>query len=347
MSWFKCDNDGNILLNMNNILKILQNTSVPDIEKIQTDILSAIQNIKSISASGEISQEQLNLILSVIQAIPSDTIVDNQNVMIDTLNTTKSNTNDIKSILDIVNNVSEESITGTLKAGKTSITLKNNNIKEDTGVEVYTSIYNVNPTAIFTTDGSITLTFDKQNTDMNVKVIFKRNLNWNDIPEKFVTIVDGVIQTKNIDFKLEQCVDENKSTLPNELTPFTYKVQGNVVYSSIEKGKLEISYEAILLDEDNIPLIPDNSSFTRALGWYIKKEWYTILFEQGKISQQVLYNTQQEYAWSVGDCQTEFNRLSIDKAESLANMWKSFIARDNEHSYGFKHTGSRQLIKVK
>ena len=26
MSWFKCDNDGNILLNMNNILKILQNT---------------------------------------------------------------------------------------------------------------------------------------------------------------------------------------------------------------------------------------------------------------------------------------------------------------------------------
>ena len=214
MSWFKCDNDGNILLNMNNILKILQNTSVPDIEKIQTDILSAIQNIKSISASGEISQEQLNLILSAIQAIPSDTIVDNQNVMMDTLNTTKSNTNDIKSILDIVNNVSEESITGTLKAGKTSITLKNNNIKEDTGVEVYTSIYNVNPTAIFTTDGSITLTFDKQNTDMNVKVIFKRNLNWNDIPEKFVTIVDGVIQTKNIDFKLEQCVDENVSTLP-------------------------------------------------------------------------------------------------------------------------------------
>ena len=214
MSWFKCNNDGNILLNMNNILKILQNTSVPDIEKIQTDILSAIQNIKSISASGEISQEQLNLILSAIQAIPSDTIVDNQNVMMDTLNTTKSNTNDIKSILDIVNNVSEESITGTLKAGKTSITLKNNNIKEDTGVEVYTSIYNVNPTAIFTTDGGITLTFDKQNTDMNVKVIFKRNLNWNDIPEKFVTIVDGVIQTKNIDFKLEQCVDENKSTLP-------------------------------------------------------------------------------------------------------------------------------------
>lgn len=171
-----------------------------------------------------------------------------------------------------------------------------------------------------------------------------------DLPEDYYQM----IQVRNAEDKIVARhttdtfhLSENKSTLPNELTPFTYKIQGNVIYSSMEKGKLEISYEAILLDEDNIPLIPDNSSFTRALGWYIKKEWYTILFEQGKISQQVLYNTQQEYAWSVGDCQTEFNRLSIDKAESLANMWKSFIARDNEHSYGFKHTGSRQLIKVK
>ena len=216
MKWFKCDNDGNILINMHNVLKILQDTSIPDIKQNQVDILSAIQSISSVAGSGEISQEQLNQILSAVQAIPSDTIVDNQNVMMDTLNTTKSNTNDIKSILDIINNISEESITGTLKEGETSITLKNNNIKEDTGVEVYTSIYNVNPTAIFTTNGSITLTFDKQNMDMDIKVIFKRDLNWNDIPEKFVTIVDGVIQTKNIDFKFEQCVDENKSTLPYE-----------------------------------------------------------------------------------------------------------------------------------
>ena len=82
MSWFKCDNDGNILLNMNNILKILQNTSIPDIKQNQADILSAIQDVINKSRNGtvDMSQEQLNQILSAVQAIPSDRLVSNQNL---------------------------------------------------------------------------------------------------------------------------------------------------------------------------------------------------------------------------------------------------------------------------
>ena len=37
MNWFKCDNDGNILLNMHDILEILQNTSIPSIKQNQAD----------------------------------------------------------------------------------------------------------------------------------------------------------------------------------------------------------------------------------------------------------------------------------------------------------------------
>ena len=52
-------------------------------------------------------------------------------------------------------------------------------------------------------------------------------------------------------------------------------------------------------------MIPENSSFERALELYIKKKVFTVLFDLGKISQVVYNNTQQEYAWAVGDCQNE------------------------------------------
>ena len=82
------------------------------------------------------------------------------------------------------------------------------------------------------------------------------------------------------------------------------------------------------------------------MGLYIKKQWFTILFDLGKINPAVLQNVQQEYAWAVGDCQTEFNRLSIDKAESFYNSWRTLILRDTEHRTGFINNGTKVRLKL-
>ena len=126
----------------------------------------------------------------------------------------------------------------------------------------------------------------------------------------------------------------------------TYKIQGNYIYTSLKEGNITISYRAIETDTEGYPMIPNNSSFTRALSAYIKKEYFTILFDQGKISHAILNNTQQEYAWAVGDCQTEFNRLSIDKAESFFNSWKTLLLRDTQHRTGFINNGVKEYIKI-
>lgn len=126
----------------------------------------------------------------------------------------------------------------------------------------------------------------------------------------------------------------------------TYKIQGNIIYTSIEKGDIEMAYRAIAVDDEGYPLIPDNSSFTRALGAYIKKEWYSILFDLGKISGAAYNNALREYAWAVGDCQTEFHRLSIDEAESFYNSWRTLLIRNNSHRTGFVSEGTKEIIKV-
>lgn len=129
-------------------------------------------------------------------------------------------------------------------------------------------------------------------------------------------------------------------------TDLTYKIQGCLLYASVENDDIELSYEAISVDNEGYPIIPDNSSFTRALEAYIKLQKFNILFDLAKITLQVYENAKTQYSWAVGDCQSEFNRLSLDQAESFFNSWKTLLIRDNEHSKGFINNGSKEHIKL-
>ena len=123
----------------------------------------------------------------------------------------------------------------------------------------------------------------------------------------------------------------------------TYKTQGMVIFTSTKDIDLEIAYRGFAVDDEGYPLLPDNPSFLRGLENYIKLQWFTILFDMGKIAQNVLYNAQQEYAWSAGDAQSEFSRLDLDKAETLFNSFKTLLPRNNEHWKTFFTNGSKEL----
>lgn len=126
----------------------------------------------------------------------------------------------------------------------------------------------------------------------------------------------------------------------------TYKLQNSIIYTSIKEGTIEIAYHAIKVDKEGYPMIPENSSFIQALELYIKKKVFTILFDQGKINNAVLQNTQQEYAWAVGQAQRDLTMPTIDQMESISNMWTQLLQRNNEHSKGMKSLGRREYIKL-
>lgn len=130
------------------------------------------------------------------------------------------------------------------------------------------------------------------------------------------------------------------------LSDLTYKIQGQVIFTSIKEGEIEIAYEAISVDEEGYPLIPDNSSFTRALELYIKKKCFTIQFDLGKISPQVYNNVCQEYAWAVGQAQSELVKPSIDQMQAITNSWNTLIPRATSHATGFVTDGTMERLKV-
>ena len=118
-----------------------------------------------------------------------------------------------------------------------------------------------------------------------------------------------------------------------------------MIFTSTRDTDLEIAYRAFAVDDEGYPLLPDNASFLRGLESYIKLQWFTILYDMGKLPQQVMQNTQQEYAWAAGDAQSEFSRLSLDEAETLFNSFRTLLPRSGEHWREFFTNGSKEIWK--
>ena len=126
----------------------------------------------------------------------------------------------------------------------------------------------------------------------------------------------------------------------------TYKIQGNVIFTSIKEGTIEIAYNAFAVDSEGYPMVPDNSSFISALEFYIKKKKFNILFDEGKINQAVWNQVCQDYAWAVAQAQSDLIRPTIDQMQSITNSLNTLIPRVSEHKSGFVNDGSTEMIKL-
>ena len=130
-----------------------------------------------------------------------------------------------------------------------------------------------------------------------------------------------------------------------ESEEMTFKTQGRVIFTSFRTGEIELSYKALPVDKDGLPLLIDNANFLKALELYIKKQAFTVLFDLGKLNANILQNTQQEYAWTVAQCEKEFIIPSVSEMESITRMWNTLIPNTTSFDGGFKNLGNREYLK--
>ena len=136
------------------------------------------------------------------------------------------------------------------------------------------------------------------------------------------------------------------SFISNDSSEPTFKIQGQVLFTTFKTGDVCIAYKAIPVDECGYPLLIDNPVFLKTLESYIKREVFTILFDMGKINGNVLQNTQQQYAWLAGQLQSEFTIPSVSEMESIKNSWCTLIQKTHEFDNGFSSLGTRENIKL-
>lgn len=158
-----------------------------------------------------------------------------------------------------------------------------------------------------------------------------------------------VCEYYQFDYNQSECISLLKSvTVPDQTLSRTntFVVQNGYIILSNRSDIVDLSYQAIKTDENGLPMIPDNSNFIRALIAYIKKEYFTILFDLNSVSPQILQQAQQDYAWAVGSCETDMLKLDISKAEAFFNSARTIIQKTNEYQTGFRTNGSPVIFKT-
>ena len=125
-----------------------------------------------------------------------------------------------------------------------------------------------------------------------------------------------------------------------------FKTQGRVIVTSFPVGTVIVAYKAIPVDDEGLPLLIDNSKYLKALELYIKCQLFTILFDLGKITPQVLQHTEQEYAWAAGQLEEEFKTPSVSEMQSITNMLNQIIVRKDEFYNRFERLGNKEIRQI-
>lgn len=122
-----------------------------------------------------------------------------------------------------------------------------------------------------------------------------------------------------------------------------FKTHNRVITTSFPKGKVIIAYRAIPVDDEGLPLLVDNSKYLKTLELYVKCQMFGDLFDEGKISQQVLNHTEQEYSWAAGQLQEEFKTPSEAEMQSITNMLHQIIVRNDDFYDRFETLGNKEF----
>jgi len=129
-------------------------------------------------------------------------------------------------------------------------------------------------------------------------------------------------------------VRKSKTNVP------TYKIQGDYIITSIEKGYIQLAYTAIKTDEDGYPMIIDDQSFIRALVSYIVYKKVYTNYINGRIpSENIMERVERDYEFNIAQASQKLVQPTVDEFNNITRMMNSFIFRVNSRKEGFANIG--------
>ena len=138
----------------------------------------------------------------------------------------------------------------------------------------------------------------------------------------------------------------NKSpdSVLNTTGDLTYVINGSYINTNQRDGYIMMAYQAVPVDVDGYPLVPEDDSFLEALYWYIVVKLYYPEWRQGTIRDAVYYDARR--SWNFYCKQAYGNALlpNADQLESIKNDWLRLKPELNQWSTGFSTLGQQEKI---
>lgn len=136
-------------------------------------------------------------------------------------------------------------------------------------------------------------------------------------------------------------------TLPTIVTQDTYTINKNYIFTSFKSGIIMMFYKAFPVDNDGLPLIPDNTRYIKAVACRIAERIDYRLWRTNRLARDVYEKSEQEWLWYVGSAANSMRIFTLDEAESFKNQIVRLIPKINEHYTSFKYSGEQEKIANK
>jgi hypothetical protein len=160
---------------------------------------------------------------------------------------------------------------------------------------------------------------------------------------------DPVLRTK-LDAYIVTCQDNGRSCRNTNCSDdfavdqYVYYINNNYIKLNVKSGYLKVAYQAISLDEEGYPMIPNDPGFFEALYWYINMKLLYPEWRRGSIRDAVYYDARSNWNYYCNQAYGKAMMPNADKLESLKNKWLQLYPEIHDHGNLFSDTGNQQLI---
>jgi hypothetical protein len=140
----------------------------------------------------------------------------------------------------------------------------------------------------------------------------------------------------------------SNTTSSENITTFSgdrqYSIVGGYIKTNIKEGYLLLSYQAIPVDDDNYPMVPDDESFFEALYWYINMKLMYPKWVAGQIRDAVYYDAKS--SWNYYRKQAYGNAMmpNSDELETIKNVWIRLIPEINASKSFYSNIGDQEFV---
>lgn len=125
----------------------------------------------------------------------------------------------------------------------------------------------------------------------------------------------------------------------------TYTLNNNYIITNRKEGYVNVSHYAINLDDEGYPMIPDSRSFEQAIEYYIMQKHLFGLRALGKVSRDFYEEIKQEYAFYIGQAESDLKLAGMDHWDTAMKGINRFIQDKGAARKGFKGLYKEERIK--
>lgn len=125
---------------------------------------------------------------------------------------------------------------------------------------------------------------------------------------------------------------------------YSYVLNNNYIYTSFEKGEVELNYKAFPTNNLGMPMVPDDIKYVMATQAYIAERIGFRLWMQEKLSRDRYEKLESERLWYIGAAKTKAQMPSIDEMEMIKNRFLRLKVNTNFHDGSFTYSSEKERL---